>query len=99
MYSKGNVDFVNIVSEHMDEGEIRSAVLLASISAQITKCRLERGMSQKEFAQFLNVSQGMVSKWESSHYNFSIETLSKICSRLNLTLNIDIEDERGNTSI
>ena len=53
----------------------------------------EKGAEQteKEFADYMGVTQGMVSKWESREYNFTIKTLNDICEKLNLTLSVDIE--------
>lgn len=36
------------------------------------------------------VSQGMVSRWESREYNFTIKTLNEICQKLNLHLQLDL---------
>lgn len=43
-------------------------VELAKISARIERCRIEMGMNQQEFAKYMGVTQGMVSKWESREY-------------------------------
>ena len=53
------------LSEGFSEAEIKTTVELAKISAQIERCRLDMHMSQKEFAAYMGVSQGMISKWES----------------------------------
>ena len=45
-------------------------------------------MSQKEFAAYMGVSQGMISKWESREYNFTVRSLNEICQKLNLKFNI-----------
>lgn len=62
----------------------------AKIATIIMKNRLERQMNQKEFADFMGVSQSMVSKWESEEYNFTIESLAKICDKLNLELDVEM---------
>lgn len=67
-----------------------AAKLLTKISTAITKARLEKNMTQKEFAEFLDVSQGMVSKWESSDYNYTIESLANICDKLDYEIDITI---------
>ncbi len=48
-------------------------------------------MTQKEFAEYMDVSQGMVSKWESREYNFTIRSLNEICEKLHLSLNLDMQ--------
>ena len=65
---------------------------LAKISSKIEMKRNELGMNQKEFARMMNVSQGMVSKWESGEYNFTITTLKEICDKLGLGFEAYIYD-------
>lgn len=79
------------VSEGISEAEIKTTVELAKISAKIERCRLDLGMTQKEFADFMGVTQGMVSKWESREYNFTIKSLNEICQKLDLSLAVSIE--------
>ena len=67
------------ISETLSSSDIIAAKQLAKISAIIVSNRLEKGMNQKQFAEFAGVSQGMISKWESGEYNFTIETLAKVC--------------------
>lgn len=54
------------VAEGLSDAEVKSLVELAKISARIERCRIEMGMTQKEFAEYMGISQGMVSKWEST---------------------------------
>lgn len=79
------------ISEGISEAEIKTTVELAKISAKIEKCRLDLGMTQIEFANFMGVTQGMVSKWESRDYNFTIRSLNEICQKLDITLSVSIE--------
>lgn len=72
--------------------DIISAELLTSISVRITSIRLKMNMSQTEFAKYLGVSQGLVSRWESENYNFSIKLLAQICAKLNQHIRLDIYD-------
>lgn len=85
-----NISKHNWVIEAPSDVEIKTAIELAKISGQIERCRIEMHMSQKEFAICMGVSQGMVSKWESRDYNFTIKTLNEICEKLNLTLSVDL---------
>ena len=73
--------------------DVIATKLQAKIAIAITKKRLEYGMTQKEFAKKLNVSQGMVSKWESEDYNFTIESLAQIAEKLELNLEISLTPE------
>ena len=72
----------NWLTKDISKAEVKSIVELAKISAKIERCRLEMGMTQKEFAQYMGVTQGMVSKWESREYNFTIRSLNEICEKL-----------------
>ena len=80
----------NWITQGIPEAEVKSIVQLAKISAQIERCRLDMEMTQEEFAQYLGVSQGMVSRWENRDYNFTVKSLNHICQKLNLSLTIDM---------
>ena len=64
--------------------QLETEKALAVISAQIYIKRTETGMDQKAFAKYMGVTQGLVSRWESGTYNFSISTLISICDKLGL---------------
>ena len=80
------------VVDYMSKTDIKSTVALARISATIERKRLDKEMTQKEFAAFMGVTQGMVSKWESRDYNFTIRSLNEICEKLGLNLLVELED-------
>lgn len=65
--------------------------IMSYIAMKIIDKRLSMGMSQKEFAKHLGVSQSMVSKWESCEYNFSIKSLLKLASALEMKLGIELQ--------
>ena len=69
----------------LSETEKKTDRILADIAVKIREKRKSMNMSQKEFAKFLGVSQGMVSKWESADYNFTIESLVELFDKLNIT--------------
>lgn len=81
------------LAEQLAVADVTAARLQAKIAAVIVKKRLELGMTQKEFAEKLQVSQGMVSKWESEDYNFTIESLAHIAEKLELQLDISMTSE------
>lgn len=81
----------NWISEGFSENEVKTMVELAKISARIERCRIEMGMNQQEFAKYMGVTQGMVSKWESREYNFTIKTLNEICQKIDLKLYVSLE--------
>ena len=88
------------LAEGLSEKEVEHMKELAIISAKIQFKRSELGMNQKEFAKMMGVSQGMVSRWESGEYNFTIVTLKQICDKLGLELVVDIKsDELAVTAV
>lgn len=60
--------------------------LMAKVSMMILKERQNRGMNQKEFAEFMNASQSIISKWESSSCNFSLKKMVSILRKLDITI-------------
>lgn len=82
------------LTEGISEEDVKATVELAKISAQIERQRLNLKMTQKEFADYMGVSQGMVSKWESREYNFTVNTLNNICERLGMYLSLNLETKR-----
>ena len=81
------------VADGMSKSDIKTTVELAKISAKIEMCRLGMGMTQKKFAAYMGVSQGMVSKWESREYNFTVKTLNEICDKLKLYMTVEISTD------
>ncbi len=81
-------DVFDFISDYISKSDIYAANAIAKISMFIFKRRQELGMSQKDFAKMMNVTQGMVSKWESADYNFTIESLAQISEKLNVCFDI-----------
>lgn len=77
----------------LTEIEKKQGKLRGTISAAIENKRHELGMTQKEFACMLNITQGMVSKFESSGYNISIDSLVELFEELDIKYNIEIENK------
>lgn len=85
----------NSLFSELTQTELAVAKVKGIIAGTITNKRNELGMNQKEFAEYMGVTQGMVSKWESCEYNFTIESAITIFDKLGLNFSIDI----GNTLI
>ena len=81
--------------ENKSVAEIKTLVDLAKISASIEAKRIEMNMTQAQFAKYMNVSQGMISKWESREYNFTIKALNEICEKLDLAFEANLEQKSG----
>jgi len=75
----------NWLTAGLSEEELLAKKTLAIIAADIQLKRIEMGLDQKQFAKLLGVSQGMISRWESGTYNFTITTLVNICEKLGLS--------------
>ena len=58
---------------YVSSAEINAIRIKAVVAAVILKKRISLGMNQKEFASYMGVSQGMISKWESGNYNFTFD--------------------------
>lgn len=88
-------ELFNVLNRNMSAAEIKTAMVNAEISSAITDERIKLGMTQKEFSDFMGVSQGMVSKWESGDYNFTISSISKIFDKLNMDFGFSIKKDEG----
>ena len=78
------IETTNWLTKGISEEQLKIEKTLSVISAKIYTKRTQMGMDQKAFAKFMGVSQGMVSRWESGTYNFSVTTLIGICEKLEL---------------
>ena len=72
-----------------------AALIRGAIAAAIINKRHDLGLTQKEFAKKYKVSQGMVSKWESAEYNFTISNLTELMSILEIPFDILLNGERA----
>lgn len=84
-------DLLRAISIDLSVSDLKKADILSDISLEITRARLEKGMNQKELADYMGVSQGMISRWESGSYNFTIETLIDVFCKLDIDLNMKFE--------
>lgn len=75
----------NWLTAGLSEEDLIAKKTLAIIAAEIQLKRIDMGLDQKQFAKLLGVSQGLVSRWESGTYNFTITTLVNICEKLELS--------------
>lgn len=91
--AKNMNDLINAISDSLSYGDILAAEQLSKISTMLVKARLDRGMTQKEFASMLGVPQDMVSKWESEDYDFTIKALTHICDKLGWDMNMDFKPQ------
>ena len=75
------------LTDALSDEERKAAEFIAMIALSIQNQRRNQGLTQKQLADRLGVSQAMVSQWENGEENFTIATLVKISTALGLSLN------------
>ena len=88
-----NNGMYDLLSQYISKSDVYAAKVIAKVSMFIYKYRQDKNMTQKAFAEFMGVTQAMVSKWESANYNFTIETIAQISEKLNFTFDIEFIPE------
>lgn len=91
--STSNKEMFDLMSKYISKSDVYAASAIAKISMSIFSYRKNLKLSQKEFAKLMGVSQGMVSKWESAEYNFTIENIAQIAEKMHMTFNLDFIPE------
>ena len=76
-------------------GYIRNEKALILVVKKITKLRIIRGYSQREFADICNMESSQIGRIELGKINTSISVLFKIAEvlQINPSILLDIEDE------
>ncbi len=64
--------------DDMPEEEKLKCDMSDAIAGRIDNILKEKGLTQKQFAEIVNHSQGEVSRWLSGTHNFTLSTLAKI---------------------
>lgn len=91
MVEKTAVDLLMEIGENMSAEEMMLFSLQGMIAAEVEMKRAELQMNQKQFAQYMGVTQATVSKWESGDTNFTLSTLVHIASKLDLKMQSPFE--------
>ncbi len=86
-------EMFDFLSGYLSKSDIYASKAIAKISMFLFQKRRELGMTQKAFAERMGVTQGMVSKWESAEYNFTVENIAQIAEKLNVTFEIEFTPE------
>jgi ribosome-binding protein aMBF1 (putative translation factor) len=73
--------------------ERRASEFVASIAVSIQRQRKALGLTQKDLADKLGVSQVMISRWENGEENFTAATLAKISAALEMELHNPFESK------
>lgn len=77
--------FQQAISEVPKELKIQIDLSFA-ISDKLDAILQERGMTQKEFAKLIGKSESEICKWLGGTHNFTLKTIAKISSVLNVEL-------------
>lgn len=91
MVEKTAADLLMAIGETMSAEEMMLLSLQGMIAAEVEMKRTELQMNQKQFAQYMGVTQATVSKWESGDTNFTLSTLVHIASKLGLKMQSPFE--------
>ena len=99
MKGSANNSFIQSLADSLSRSDIIEITLKNTIVHTLICSRIEKSMNQKQFAQFMGVSQAMVSKWESGDCNFTVETIAKICDKLNIIPQLELISENDYYSL
>lgn len=69
------------------------------ISTALFDYRIRHKLSQKKLAEKLGVTQAMVSKLESGEYNYTVEQLWKIATKLGFRFDIEFSEREKDYSV
>ena len=76
----------NWLIDALSDDERKAAEFIALIARSIQEQRRIQGLTQKQLAEKLGVTQAMISQWENGEENFTVATLARISSALGLPL-------------
>lgn len=91
-------ELYDVLTKNVSNADIKKAMVISDIALAILKERVNKNMSQKEFAEFLGVSQGMISKWESGDYNFTVSSIVNVFEKLGINFEFNILQKTTNFS-
>lgn len=87
-------DLISSIAENISDEELQMSILQGLIAAEISMKRQSMGLTQKQLADIIGVSQTSVSKWEAGETNFTLQTLVKISIKLGLSMQCPIIPSR-----
>lgn len=93
-----NIAVAGDLFPELSSAEKKYSYIAADVAVKIRDKRKELNMTQKDFAEYLNVSQSMVSKWESADYNFTLESLVQLFDRLDIKIDLKERPQKSNMS-
>lgn len=88
-------ELFDLLTKDMNTADVKKSLVLSSVSFEITKQRIKLGMNQTQFAKYLGVTQGMISKWENGDYNFTLNTLTDVMCKLGVDFDIQFKEKES----
>lgn len=99
MSDKNNLmNLLSALSKNMSSEELVFASIASDIATAISSKRIEMGLTQAELADLLGKKQATISGWERADCNFQLKTLIEIAQKLNLTLQVSLENNHAKTA-
>lgn len=92
------MDLVEALTKDMSVVDMAQTALHIEISRTIRNARKQKGLSQKGLAEKMGVKQSLVSCWESSECNYTIDTLVEIADALGLSVRCPLTSEEVKVS-
>lgn len=92
-------EFLSGLSEDFSAEDLIFSSIVSSLAATITSVRIEKKLTQKEFAGMLDKSQAMISKWENADCNFTLKTLIEVAQKLDLQLNVELKRKPPSSAV
>lgn len=77
---------ISSLSTGISAESLQLSIIQGLIAAEISMKRQELGLNQKQLAEKIGVTQGLVSRWERGETNFNLSTLVRIASALDLKM-------------
>ena len=92
------MDLVEALTKDMSVVDMAQTALHIEISRTIRNACKQKGLSQKGLAEKMGVKQSLVSRWESSECNYTIDTLVEIADALGLSVRCPLTSEEVKVS-
>ena len=92
------MDLAEALTKDMSVVDMAQTALHIEISRTIRNARKQKGLSQKGLAEKMGVKQSLVSRWESSECNYTIDTLVEIADALGLSVRCPLTSEEVKVS-
>jgi len=83
-----NVETSNWMISSLGSEEMVAAKIRAEVMFALQTFRQDHRYTQKQLAEILGVTQGLVSRWENGEENFTINTLAKIARVTDMRLEL-----------